>query len=190
MTTENIFFTSDTHFGHKNIQKFCPETRKGKDIDEHNELIIKNWCEQVKPQDRVYILGDMFFCNFTKAQEIMKRLPGQIHLILGNHDRVVESNSILRSKFASVSQYKEIRLEEIKICMFHFPIFEWHQIHHGAFHLYGHVHGSVQVPGRAMDVGIDSRPDGDMKLWTWEEVKQTLLSRELRTHHNNDMMET
>ena len=187
--TERIFFTSDTHFGHKNILKFCPQSRPVKDVEEHDWRLIKNWQEQVAPQDRVYHLGDFFFCNGDRARRILDQLPGQIHFIYGNHDKVISSNHDMRARFASVSDYKELRIDDIKVCLFHFPIYEWHHIHYGSFHLYGHVHGSVQVPGRAMDVGVDTRPDGDMRLWSWEEVKVRLLKREIRTHHNNVKVE-
>lgn len=43
----NIFFTSDNHFYHKNIRKFCPETRKGETVEEMNELMIQKWNETV-----------------------------------------------------------------------------------------------------------------------------------------------
>ena len=185
---ERVWFTSDTHFGHKNIHKFCPNTRKGATIEEHDEFLIQTWQEQVAPQDRVYHLGDMFFCNSQRALSILKRLPGQIHLIYGNHDKVIKSNNDIKSHFTSISDYKEINLDNIKICLFHFPIYEWYQIHRGSFHLYGHVHGSMQIEGRAMDVGIDTRPTGDMKLWSWEEVKTFLEKREVRTHHDNKMV--
>jgi hypothetical protein len=39
-----------------------------------------------------------------------------------------------------------------------------------------------------MDVGIDTRPTGDMKLWSWEEIKSILEKREVRTHHDNKMV--
>jgi calcineurin-like phosphoesterase family protein len=185
---EKVYFVSDTHFGHKNIQKFCPNSRKGKDIEEHDRILIHNWQNQVAQHDRVYHLGDFFFCDGRRARNILDQLPGQIHFIYGNHDKVISSNHDLRDKFTSVSDYKEINLDGIKLCLFHFPIYEWYAIGRGSFHLYGHVHGSVQVPGRAMDVGIDTRPDGDMKLWSWDEVKATLLAREIRTHHNNKVM--
>ena len=186
--TEKIWFTSDTHFGHKNIQKFCPNTRKGADIAEHDEILIRNWTEQVAPNDRVYHLGDFMFCDSKRAASILARLTGQIHFIYGNHDKVIESNSHLRDRFTSVSHYKEITIDGIKLCLFHFPIFEWYAIGRGSFHLYGHVHGSVQVPGRAMDVGVDTRPNGDMKLWSWEEVSSKLLDRPIRAHHENKVM--
>lgn len=185
---ERVWFTSDTHFGHKNILRFCAQSRPVASIEEHDARLIANWQAQVAPQDRVYHLGDMFFCNITRARAIMEQLPGRIHLIYGNHDRVIQSNSDLRGKFEAVHDYKEIRLDDIKVCLFHFPIHEWHQVHRGSFHLYGHVHGSVQIPGRAMDVGVDTRPDGDMLLWSWEEVKARLSQREVLTHHNKSFV--
>jgi calcineurin-like phosphoesterase family protein len=188
MEMEKVWFISDTHFGHKNIQKFCPNTRKGADIAEHDRILIANWQSQVAQHDRVYCLGDMFFCDSRRAMSIMDQLPGQIHLIYGNHDKVIKSNKDLRDKFTSINDYKEVDLEGIKVCLFHFPIYEWYAIGRGSFHFYGHVHGSVQVPGRAWDVGVDTRPDGDMKLWSWEELKRMMLAREIRHHHENKVM--
>mgnify|MGYP002067762311 FL=1 len=60
---EKVFFISDTHFGHKNIKVFCPDPRLGADIDEHDRILIRNWQNLIMPNDRVYHLGDMFFCN-------------------------------------------------------------------------------------------------------------------------------
>jgi len=182
---ERVWFTSDTHFGHKNILKFCAESRPCASVQEHDARLIANWQAQVAPQDRVYHLGDFFFCNGVRAREILAQLPGQIHLIYGNHDKVIKSNADIRSRFVAIHDYKELVLDNIKVCLFHFPIYEWHHIQYGSFHLYGHVHGSVQVEGRAMDVGVDTRPDGDMRLWSWEEVKARLEQREVRTHHNS-----
>lgn len=189
---EKVWFTSDTHFGHKNIKKFCPNTRKGADIDEHDRMLIANWQSKIAQNDRVYHLGDMFFFGHEKALKVLDQLPGQIHLIYGNHDKVIKSNKTIRDRFTSVSDYKEIYLDGIhgnqKVVMFHFPVYEWHQIHRGSYHLFGHVHGSVQVPGRAMDAGIDARPNGDMMPWSWQEVDAILSKREIRTHHNNIMV--
>jgi len=106
--TERIWFTSDTHFGHKNILKFCPNSRPVKSVEEHDERLIRNWQEQVGQNDRVYHLGDFFFCNGDRAKKILDRLPGQIHFIHGNHDKVISSNHDIRSRFVSVSDYKSI----------------------------------------------------------------------------------
>jgi calcineurin-like phosphoesterase family protein len=197
---ERIFFTSDTHFAHKNIKKFCPTTRLGNDIGEHDEMLIRNWNAVVRPIDRVYHLGDFCFGNAEYAGKVLSRLMGNIHFIYGNHDNVLKNNAVLRQRFTWVGDYKEIDLpipgsqmrvsgsdfsKTHKVVLFHFPIFEWNRMHHGAFHFYGHVHGSVTIPGRAQDVGVDTRPAGSyMTLWPWEELYQQLMKREVRGHHD------
>ena len=68
------FVTSDIHFGHANIMKFCPESRAfNNDVDLMNETIIKNWNSMITPQDHTYILGDVAFCNAEKASNFMRR---------------------------------------------------------------------------------------------------------------------
>ena len=197
---ERVWFVSDTHFSHKNILTFCPNTRLGSDYSHHDEILIANWQKQVSPHDRVYMLGDIFFCNAERACAIMDRLPGRKHLVYGNHDQVIKSNKPLRDRFESTDDYKEISLDGTKVVLFHFPQLEWNKMHHGAFALFGHVHGNMNyhpfvINGRTMDVGIDSRPDGQvqddgpMSLWGWEQVRRILLKREIRSHHNKKVVE-
>lgn len=178
---QNIFFTSDNHFGHKNIFKFCRETRHGQDANEMNELMIEKWNNTVGLHDRVYCLGDFSFMRSDKTEEVLKRLKGQIHLILGNHDQWL--NAATSAYFESVDHYKKITVDGIKVIMFHYPIVEFENMHHGSYHLYGHVHGSYTHPGRAMDVGIDARPQKDMGLWAWDEIHAHLKNRPLLPHH-------
>lgn len=84
----NIFFISDTHFGHKNILNFKRKNgeplRPFYDIQEMDESIVKNWNSVVKPQDRIYHLGDVVINR--KALSILDRLNGKKVLIKGNHD--------------------------------------------------------------------------------------------------------
>lgn len=187
------FFTSDNHFYHKNIKKFCPTTRHGETVEQMNRMMISNWQNQVQPSDTVYLLGDVFFCNAEEALNIIKQLPGQKHLVYGNHDKVIRSNSDLRNQFVSVAEWREIWIDNIKLIMHHYPTYEWKDMHRGSYHLYGHIHsryGETEhpgIPGRCMDVGIDSRPKGDMTLWSWEEVHQILKKRDVRGHHEKEI---
>jgi calcineurin-like phosphoesterase family protein len=179
---EKIWFTSDNHFGHKSILRFCPETRmRCADTDEMNEKMIEIWNNIVALEDRVYTLGDFSFMNTQKTEEVLKRLNGRKFLIKGNHDNWV--NSHLTSYFEAVYDYKKISIDGKRVVLFHYPIWEWENMHHGSYHLFGHVHGNTTVPGRAMDVGIDARPQKDMGLWSWEEIDAILSKREIRTHH-------
>lgn len=180
--TPKIWFTSDNHFFHKNILKFSRATRIGDTVEEMNDKMIEIWNSQVAMADTVYMLGDFSFGSEEKTVSILGQLNGRLHLVRGNHEHWIGPTS--STFFEWIKDYAEITIDGQKIVMFHFPILEWNRMHHGAFHLYGHVHGGLQVPGRAMDVGIDARHEQrDMKLWSWEEVKARLSKETIRTHH-------
>lgn len=66
-----VFFTSDLHFGHKNL---CNSLRKMSE-DESDSIIINNWNRVVRKKDTVYILGDI---TMEKHKDIEKYL-NQLH---------------------------------------------------------------------------------------------------------------
>lgn len=79
-----IFITSDLHLGHD--REFIWGARGYKDVHEMNEHIIKNICEVVKTDDELYILGDLILGDIEEGKKFLKRIPGNVHIILGNHD--------------------------------------------------------------------------------------------------------
>lgn len=79
-----FFITSDTHFNHANIIKYC--NRPFSSVEEMNEALIKNWNEVVSNDDTVLHLGDVALGNKEMAEAIIKRLNGKKILIMGNHD--------------------------------------------------------------------------------------------------------
>lgn len=86
--SHNTFFTADTHFGHKGMIEFLREDgtklRPFSTIEEHDETIIQNWNNIVRPMDRVYHLGDCVINRRCLAT--LSRLNGRKKLIRGNHD--------------------------------------------------------------------------------------------------------
>jgi len=150
-------------------------------------LIRDNWNAQVAPDQDVYHLGEVGLGASEAVLNVSKKLNGRIHLITGNHDNA----EYLRRTgiFASVRSYAEITIRDYNFVLFHYPIFEWNGIHKGYIHLYGHVHGR-ELPllpeGRSMDVGIDTRPNGDMKLWTVQEILDIVLPKPIRIHHEGE----
>lgn len=85
-----VFFTSDTHFYHKNIIDYCD--RPYRTLDGHpdvpamNEDLVKKWNEVVGKDDLVYHLGDFGFGKTGRLLGIRQALNGRIFLIRGNHD--------------------------------------------------------------------------------------------------------
>lgn len=77
-----LWVTSDTHFGHENIIKYC--SRPFTDAHEMDEMLILYWNTLVKPEDHVYHLGDVAMAKPFLKQ--VKRLNGHKRLVMGNHD--------------------------------------------------------------------------------------------------------
>jgi calcineurin-like phosphoesterase family protein len=81
-----VYFTSDTHFDHKNILKYEPTRQQFGDKFQMTEALIERWNAVVKPDDLIFHLGDVFFCGAERAVSLAKRLNGRKILIRGNHD--------------------------------------------------------------------------------------------------------
>lgn len=133
----NVFFTSDLHFGHKNIIRF--DNRPFTSVEEMDRSIIDNWNERVKNDDLVYILGDISWYSGKKTCEILSNLKGRKILIKGNHDRV---NDEIKRCFEEITDYKEIKLADKHIVLCHYPIVFFNKHHYGSYMFYGHVHNS------------------------------------------------
>jgi calcineurin-like phosphoesterase family protein len=164
----NTWFTSDNHFSHKNIHKFCPATRPHSDPTEMDNHMINRWNTQVHPEDTVWMLGDVFFSKEERALQIIRRLNGHKHLVYGNHDQVIRNSTPIQAFFESIQEYKELVIDGTKLCLFHYPIYEWNKIHHGVVHLHGHIHERLSgVPGKILNVCVDSPTfgTGDYSLY-------------------------
>lgn len=151
------FITSDLHFGHPNIMKFCPATRKFRDVAHMESEMIRMWNESVQPTDTVYILGDVSFADARKTVEILKALHGRKILIEGNHDSKLMRDTAFRAQFAEIYKYHEINVLGLKVVMFHYPIYDHNGAHRGSIMLHGHRHGNpTGISGRIKDIGFDA----------------------------------
>ena len=179
-----IWFTSDNHHHHKGIFKHCPTTREGADVDEMTEIMIKRWNSKIAPNHRVYMLGDFcFHKDKGVTRNILDRLNGKIHVIMGNHDyHFRDYPGMYLDRVEEIVHYKELYIDKIKVVLCHYPMIEWNRMHHGSVMLYGHVHGGLPLsPYRSMDVGIDTRPG--MTPYSWEEIWTIMKDREIKSHH-------
>jgi len=167
-----LWFTSDHHFGHENIIKYC--NRPFKTVDEMDEMLIANWNAVVKPTDTVYHLGDFCLFGYDAAQKYFSQLNGIIRVLryTWHHDKrwIPEYGDMLvglRSKSGSIVTFHPpmVVLEfpeygngkhpkALVLC--HYPLSVWDRKHYGAWHLFGHSHGQHIVGGLSLDVGVDN----------------------------------
>jgi len=178
------WITSDLHFGHKNIMSFCPETRArfNNDVVYMNNAMVEEWNAKVQPEDTVYILGDVAFMSGSDAGKTMHRLNGEKILVEGNHDRKTLKDVTFFRAFKEVHKYLDITYDGHKIVMFHYPIAEWDQMHRGALHFHGHLHGGVSglEQYRALDVGMDST--GEIVI-SMDRAIRMIKDKEIKGHH-------
>ena len=133
-------YIADWHYGHKNIIAY--DSRPFFTLDEMNSELIKRWNSAVSPEDTVYILGDMFWCDTNTAVDVLKQLNGKKVLIKGNHDKCEDEN--FRKQFALICDYLEIVDHGKNIVLCHYPIPCFKNHYHGWYHFYGHVHSTFE----------------------------------------------
>lgn len=138
-----IYYTSDLHFGHKNIFKYEPN-RPGNNIQEMQDIMVERWNTKVKPKDTVYILGDFAFLNRDMTcrdiEDLVNKLNGEKILITGNHDEFINKKAFNTKCFKEIISYKEIHDGKDFIIMSHYPFSVWNCSHYGSIHLHGHTH--------------------------------------------------
>lgn len=180
---DHTFFTSDTHFGHANIIRFCK--RPFENVEEMNEALIENWNKVVSDDDTVFHLGDFAFGGSGLWNSVIPRLNGQIYLIIGNHDRKNLRQGYM-GKFADVLPQMQIQIEKRSIYLNHYPFLcyggSYRNDADAVWQLFGHVHSGPTSSGLdcdrlvhlfpyQYDVGVDNNSYTPI---SWEEVKKKI----------------
>mgnify|MGYP002510689952 CR=1 FL=1 len=192
------FFTSDLHFGHKNIIRYC--NRPFCNLDNMEETIINFWNKTVPENADVFILGDVAFSmSKTKIKEVLNKLNGRKHLIMGNHDRL---NSLPLECFTHISMLDQIVIKStddegnstFTTCVLcHYPLMRWAGCTRGVFSLHGHEHGNIKNSEymlNQMDVGWDTTiknlKDGlhvDFgKPYSWQDICDSFTERMMKNN--------
>lgn len=129
------WFVADLHFGHKRVAKIRgfedDESNPAKAEEVHDEAVFQSWARVVQPKDTVYVLGDISGGHGWAehyALDLLSILPGEKHLIAGNHDSVasIHRNGYkrveeFRKVFTSVRDFARIRLNRTDILLSHYP---------------------------------------------------------------------
>jgi calcineurin-like phosphoesterase family protein len=169
--TQQLYFTSDTHYMHQNICRGTTRwsnadgfTRNFDTLDQMNDRIVNGINTTVGQDDILFHLGDWSFGGFERIEEFRNRINCKnIHIVLGNHDHHIERDREgIRRLFTSVNQYLELEVKgndwEQNYVLMHYPIISWNKMNDGVIHLHGHVHLSADRrigKGKTMDVGVD-----------------------------------
>ena len=160
---DKVWFTSDLHFWHKNICKYCG--RPYETVEEMNADIVNNWKQLVKDDDTVFVLGDLGFCGIEKLRAEIEQLPGQIYVIQGNHDsnknlaKLKEEGLIkdyCKIQYITIIGDEECPEQDLTLC--HFPMIDWYNKEKGSWMVHGHQHQLPETPSCSVkhwDVGLD-----------------------------------
>jgi calcineurin-like phosphoesterase family protein len=177
-----IWFTSDQHFGHENIIKFCH--RPYDTVCDMDEDLIDCWNQSIAPHEKVYHLGDFTLGTEAHARSYFRRLNGDIRILgtawhhdsrwlpiwnlldAGPHAKVGTSSffsgSSLKVKILPplhVLEFHELGTGKypLAITLCHYPLAVWDRSHYGAWCLHGHEHQRhrSKLDGYIFNVGVD-----------------------------------
>lgn len=150
-----VFFTSDTHFRHNNIIKYCD--RPFTNVQEMDHILIQNWNKVVGKEDIVFHLGDFAFADKRKWRQITNFLNGEKYLIQGNHDR---NEDIPTECFVDIRDMMQVSIYDTELedfstfIMTHYPLATWAGINKGIFNLHGHIHSTPDLNGTGFDIAV------------------------------------
>lgn len=166
----NIWIISDTHFGHENLLKFKDSAgnlvrghlfASSKEMDDH---MIDCWNSVVKPGDKVYHLGDVFFGDRDYFQKMWPKLHGQKRLIVGNHDDIKYLSS--GGFFAKVQMWR--MFPEFGLVLSHVPLHPSSIMYYGSkdsgslltepkqlLNVHGHIHQNPSPLGNYKNVCVE-----------------------------------
>lgn len=189
LDSSKLFFTSDTHFGHKNIINFSE--RPFTNHETMDDALIRNWNSIVPIDGIVYHLGDFSFHNAQHSKYILEQLNGKVILIQGNHDKCTsyfkEIHDVLRLKvlddLGTFGKYTQIILS-------HFPFAIWDKKHYGSWHCHGHSHGTYTPVTNCSDHHFKDLPhdlffkynkilDVGVDVWDYKPVAYTQIAEKL-----------
>lgn len=147
----DIYATSDLHFSHENIIRFCK--RPYKNIYEMNDAIIKNIHDTVPVNAILIIVGDFSFHH--SSYDLYDAIKREKIFVAGNHD-----HEFLKKK--GILFYDILDLEyrdNISFTFCHYPMVSWNKSHFGrAINVYGHHHTvdiNTVFPGKRYNVSVD-----------------------------------
>ena len=191
---QKIWFTSDLHFGHRNVLGFC--NRPWSDEKEMGAGLIKNWNDTVGDEDIVFVLGDTFWFNDSRGiKRVLSQLKGKdIYILPGNHDDFnayhrVDDPRIHLCTDVVVCWVTEENKPKREIWMSHYPMMTWPHRENDAWQLFGHIHSNQdRTEGVDQDLPLHwNQQDVGCDFWDYEPVdlRELEIYIQLKRMQNN-----
>jgi calcineurin-like phosphoesterase family protein len=106
-----------------------------------NETMVENWNRVVKPGDKVYHLGDVFFGDKESFKTIWSRLNGSKRLVVGNHDDIkFLSPGGFFKKVQMWRQFSEMNILMSHVPLHHSSLFRSKNMDKPMLNVHGHIH--------------------------------------------------
>lgn len=141
-----IYLSSDLHFNHS--KEFIYKARGFETIEEMNEGIIERFNMVVSENDDLYILGDLCLGGANSLEtnkELIERLNGHLHIILGNHDTQRRIEMYQKCKNVESLDYATIvKYGKYRFYLSHYPTLtgnlEKESLKQMTLNIFGHTH--------------------------------------------------
>ncbi len=144
------FFVGDEHYAHQNIIKYCG--RPFKDKQEMGEAMIAKHNEVVSDGDTVIHAGDFTMIKSYRSvyENYIRRLNGKHVFLKGSHDNWMKARA---DHFHEIWE-KNIYGQYIVVC--HYTMHVWARSHYNSWHLYGHSHHDLGLPGKRHCISVEN----------------------------------
>ena len=172
-----IFLESDSHYFHSKIIEYC--NRPFKTAEKMNNTLIECHNSVVSKEDEVYHLGDFSFGNLDQTKQILKKLNGKHHLIIGNHDKF-SWKEYIDIGFSSVQRFMYLSLPNIGcVGLSHDPAIA--TIDQTIPWITGHIHNLYDCCNNTINVGVDVR---DFTPISTQQLEQCIKQIKITIKHN------
>lgn len=135
-----------------------------------NSMMETNWNAVVKPEDKVFYLGD-FAMHPSIVLEVLPKLNGSKILIAGNHDKCHGGSEkwiehYMEAGFASIQNQMNLEIAGKEVLLHHFPYrsekaepdqkhYNFRPIDKGGWLIHGHVHQRWKMLKKQINVSVD-----------------------------------
>lgn len=169
LSSDNVWFTSDMHFGHANILRYCD--RPFPNVDQMNASMIHMFMDALNSDSILINLGDVTMND--KYLWALRKVPGTHVLVPGNHDSIWPAHKKFKTAWNHYAEHfnmimpihTKIILDGVEFLASHLPYTgdAYGEDKHTRFRpedkgiplITGHVHNAWKYEGHQFNVGVD-----------------------------------